>query len=732
VKLGIDFGTCYSSAALFIDGKLSPVREPSRPSEYCFPSSICVTKKGEIVISQAAENKRLLNPQGYKNEFKRDLETGIPYALGEKSLFPEDLVAIMIQGLKKEAEKIVNTSLNSVVITIPATYLSSKKQLMKTAAKKAGFTEVTLLAEPVAAAIYYAEKGSLGHQLNEGDIVLVYDLGGGTFDAALIQKKGHSYELLGQPEGDKQCGGIDFDRLIGQDLKRQLNGDPALELLANKRTDNDALRAKLNFQDWCRNFKHQLSVEEEYEDLSPVGSDSYSLSREQFESMIAEYIDKSCNLCQNLVNKAGIEWEKVNRILLVGGSCRIPYVKKRLEQQFKRQVVAIDDPELAICFGAAIYGVNLVKTQEAEQKRREQEEIERQRLEQKQREQKEQECQRLERDKIEAELRRNEQEIALHQQRVHQQLKEKKRQQEQENRRRLEEEKQQKIAEVENLQGKLFSFETVRVNNRGEIVTREQKQARCVTENLPQGAILERVFIPGGTFMMGSPVGEGEDREKPQHQVTLPTFFISKYPITQAQWGAVASLPQEQRQLNSDPSAFKGNNRPVENVTWYDAVEFCARLSRFTGQEYRLPSEAEWEYACRAGTTTPFYFGETITPKLANYDGNHTYGYALKGEYRRETTNVGIYPPNAFGLYDMHGNVWEWCADTWHDNYAGAPTDGSAWIANRNNNCSRLLGGSWYNDPNYCRSAYRFNNYHGRDCSDYYIGFRVACFVQRT
>jgi parallel beta-helix repeat protein len=357
VKLGIDFGTCYSSAALFIDGKLSPVREPSRPSEYCFPSSVCVTKKGEIVISQAAENKRLLNPQGYKNEFKRDLETGIPYALGEKSLFPEDLVAIMIQGLKKEAEKIVNSSLNSVVITIPATYLSSKKQLMETAAKKAGFTEVTLLAEPVAAAIYYAEKGSLGHQLNEGDIVLVYDLGGGTFDAALIQKKGHSYELLGQPEGDKQCGGIDFDRLIGQDLKRQLNGDPALDLLTNKRTDNDALRAKLNFQDWCRNFKHQLSVEEEYEDLSPVGSDSYSLSREQFESMIAEYIDKSCNLCQNLVNKAGIKWEKVNRILLVGGSCRIPYVKKRLEQQFKRQVVAIDDPELAICFGAAIYGV---------------------------------------------------------------------------------------------------------------------------------------------------------------------------------------------------------------------------------------------------------------------------------------------------------------------------------------------------------------------------------------
>jgi molecular chaperone DnaK (HSP70) len=370
MKLGIDFGTCYSSAALFIDGKLFPVKEPSKPLEYCFPSSVCVTKKGEIVISQTAENQRRLNPQGYKNQFKRDLETGIPFELGGKSLFPEDLVEIMIQGLKKEAEKIVNSSLNSVVITTPATYLSSKKQLMETAAKKAGFTEVTLLAEPVAAAIYYAEVGKVGHQLNEGDIILVYDLGGGTFDAALIQKKGHSYELLCQPEGDEKCGGIDFDRLIGRDFIQQLeHDDPGFELLTSKGTDNDVLRAKLSFQDWCRNFKHQLSMVEEYEDLSPVGSDSYSLSREQFEGMIAQYIDSSCNLCQRLVEKAGIKWEGINRILLVGGSSRIPYVQKRLEEKFQRLVVTIDDPELAICYGAAIYGVNLIKVQEAEQKR---------------------------------------------------------------------------------------------------------------------------------------------------------------------------------------------------------------------------------------------------------------------------------------------------------------------------------------------------------------------------
>lgn len=386
MKLGIDFGTCYSSAALLIDGVLRPAKEPLRPLESCFPSSVCVTKKGEVVISQAAENQRRLNPQGYKSHFKRDLETDIPYFLGEQQLrfMPEELVTIMLAGLKKEAEKIINTSLDSAVITVPATYLINKKRLMEQAAKKAGFSEVTMLEEPVAAAIYYSQKGTRGHQVNEGDILLVYDLGGGTFDAALIQKKGSSYELLCQPVGDKQCGGIYFDQLIGQDFIKQLQDDSILELLNSHRQDKEAIAAKLNLLDWCRNFKHQLSVLDEFEDLPPLGSDSYSLSREKFEEMIAPFIESSCSLCQQLVQKSGIKWEGIDRILLVGGSCRIPLVQKRLEQQFKRPVVAIDDPELAICFGAAIFGNMQVETQvkqaearakaEDDRKRREEEE----------------------------------------------------------------------------------------------------------------------------------------------------------------------------------------------------------------------------------------------------------------------------------------------------------------------------------------------------------------------
>jgi formylglycine-generating enzyme required for sulfatase activity len=202
--------------------------------------------------------------------------------------------------------------------------------------------------------------------------------------------------------------------------------------------------------------------------------------------------------------------------------------------------------------------------------------------------------------------------------------------------------------------------------------------------------------------------------------VTVPSFFMAKYLVTQQQWQAV---------MGNNPSHFKGTSRPVETVSWNDVVEFCQKLSQKTGRDYRLPSEAEWEYACRAGTTTPFYFGETITTDLANYNGNYTYGNGPKGKYRKETTDVGIFPPNAFGLYDMHGNVWEWCADYWHENYNGAPTDGSAWISGGNSN-RRLLRGGLALHPRYCRSAFRFYNSPG--VRYYRRGFRIAVSPART
>ncbi|MBD2073049.1 SUMF1/EgtB/PvdO family nonheme iron enzyme [Phormidium sp. FACHB-592] len=244
---------------------------------------------------------------------------------------------------------------------------------------------------------------------------------------------------------------------------------------------------------------------------------------------------------------------------------------------------------------------------------------------------------------------------------------------------------------------------------------------------------LDMILVPAGTIWMGSPDDEPEcsEDEEPQREVNISSFFMGRYPVTQAQWRFVAGLAQAKRALKLEPSNFKGNNRPVEQVSWYDAVECCDRLTQFTGRPYRLPSEAEWEYACRSGTTTPFYFGKTLTAKIANYNGIYTYNDGSKGEYREETTPVDQFEiANAFGLCDMHGNVWEWCEDHWHENYEGAPKDGRAWLS-ENEDAKRVRrGGSWYDAPRYCRSASRV--YYAPVNRFNSIGFRVVCSAPRT
>ncbi|MBD2603515.1 SUMF1/EgtB/PvdO family nonheme iron enzyme [Scytonema hofmannii FACHB-248] len=291
------------------------------------------------------------------------------------------------------------------------------------------------------------------------------------------------------------------------------------------------------------------------------------------------------------------------------------------------------------------------------------------------------------------------------------------------------------------IQTQPFEFDTATVVKSGLFglgkpykINRSRGRTEFFTEDLGNGVVLEMVAIPGGQFLMGSPENELErrDRESPQHTVTVQPFFMGKFPVTQAQWAAVAVLKKVKIDLKLDPSKFKGANRPVECVSWNHAIEFCARLFNKTGKNYRLPSEAEWEYACRAGTTTPFYFGETISTDLANYNGNNTYGSGIKGEYRQQTTDVGIFSANPFGLFDMHGNVWEWCQDEWHQNYNEAPANGRAWVSENYNRSPLLRGGSWYGFPVLCRSASRSYYDPAYDFLD--LGFRVVCagVVART
>ncbi|MBE9033001.1 SUMF1/EgtB/PvdO family nonheme iron enzyme [filamentous cyanobacterium LEGE 11480] len=274
-----------------------------------------------------------------------------------------------------------------------------------------------------------------------------------------------------------------------------------------------------------------------------------------------------------------------------------------------------------------------------------------------------------------------------------------------------------------------FQFETVQLSDTGKITKRETLTRKRFNQKIAGDVSLQMVQIQAGKFLMGSPVSEAgrRDIEGPQHEVTVPNFFMAQTPVTQAQWKAVAKLPKVKTDLKPEPSKFKGDRRPVEQVSWWEAQEFCDRLSKLTGLTYRLPSEAEWEYACRAGTKTPFHFGHTITPDLANYDGNYTYDQGAKGKYRELTTDVVIFPANAWGLNDIHGNVWEWCADHWHENYQGAPTNGTAWLKNKKDANRLLRGGSWDDYPADCRSATRLNYSPG--FRNNLIGFRVCLSV---
>jgi len=244
-------------------------------------------------------------------------------------------------------------------------------------------------------------------------------------------------------------------------------------------------------------------------------------------------------------------------------------------------------------------------------------------------------------------------------------------------------------------------------------------------DRLAQGGFgPELIVIPAGSFLMGSPEGEEGrlDEEGPQHRVTLARpFAIGRLAVTFDDYDAFCAATKRERP--DDDEGWGRGRQPVINVSWNDAVAYCQWLSAQTGQGYRLPSEAEWEYACRAGTATPFHFGETISTDQANYDGNDTFGRGVQGKYRGRTVEVGSLPANPWGLHEVCGNVWEWCEDCWNDSYAGAPTDGSAW--RHGDCCSRVLrGGSWDGSPGFARAAIR--NYFSPENRIQDYGFRLA------
>ena len=241
--------------------------------------------------------------------------------------------------------------------------------------------------------------------------------------------------------------------------------------------------------------------------------------------------------------------------------------------------------------------------------------------------------------------------------------------------------------------------------------------AKDLALELGGGVSMKLVLIPAGKFLMGSPATEkGRWRDDgPQHEVTLTKpFYMGACELTQEQYEQI---------VGTNPSFYNGKTNPVELVSWEEATAFCKKLSAKTGKRVRLPTEAEWEYACRAGSSTPFHMGETVSTSDANYDGDSTYGSGRKGVYRGKTVSVGSFKPNAFGLYDMHGNVWEWCQDWYGESYYGssAKTDPKGPSSGR---YRVLRGGAWYSNPALCRSANRYR--YSPDVRNSYYGFRVV------
>jgi uncharacterized protein (TIGR02996 family) len=270
---------------------------------------------------------------------------------------------------------------------------------------------------------------------------------------------------------------------------------------------------------------------------------------------------------------------------------------------------------------------------------------------------------------------------------------------------------------------------------------RQEKEARMceliaqgvqpVAPSFTNSVGMEMVLIPAGRFLMGSKTrekGRVDDEKRHEVELTQP-FYMAAHAVTQEQYEAVMGTnPSWFSRTAGDKDKVQGLDTrkfPVEKVSWEDAVEFCRKVSQKTGKQVQLPTEAQWEYACRAGTKTAFHFGDTLNGKEANCNGNFPYGTRTKGPYLERTCEVGSYRPNAFGLYDMHGNVWEWCQDRYEEKYY----ENSPWQdpqGGQNGTVRVLRGGSWGNSPQGCRSAVRVRN--TPVVRSYCVGFRVSVF----
>lgn len=359
--LGIDLGTSLCSAAVIEEGKAVPLRIGTAASlligdSYCMPSSVFIEEDGRFLLGQAADNSRMKNPVRYRKEFKRDLGASEPYHFGNMELMPEDLYRELLKYFRLTAEERLGGSIERVVITHPANYAGYKKELIKKSAMRSGFSQIELIDEPTAAAIYYSSK----EKVEIGEKILVYDLGGGTFDVSLIEKREKGFIPLTAPLGIDRCGGVDFQRKIYEDIVNSFS-DEIVPMLSSGTIGARQFAFMLEVE--CIKIKHHLSIASKAEAVINLPGSfefkNYEITREKFEGMIKEDIELTCSKIEDIVKNSGVKMEEIDRILLVGGSSRIPYIEEMIGIVTGKAVSKDADTELVVALGAAIYGYTL-------------------------------------------------------------------------------------------------------------------------------------------------------------------------------------------------------------------------------------------------------------------------------------------------------------------------------------------------------------------------------------
>ncbi len=343
--IGIDFGTCFSNAAIIENNQIIPLKVDGDDTKLA--SALFLENNNKFSIGKTAISNRIKDLRKFKKEFKRDFGETKPFNIGNKNYLPEELCTEVLKYIKIKAEERLSENVNNVVITCPAKWSGYKKGLLEKATFMAGFTDITLLDEPTAAAIYYAQD----ENISDGEKILVYDLGGGTFDIALIHKTKDGFKQIAQAKGIERCGGIDFDKKILRNIKEKFKDNEAF---------NTMIASEFRFQLFLENeaikLKHILSEQNEAMASIPIGFEylDYHITREEFNSLIEEDIAKTCSLIKDIVNEANLKYEDIDRVILVGGSTRIPYVQEMIEKTVENKIPIFKniDPDLAVCCGA--------------------------------------------------------------------------------------------------------------------------------------------------------------------------------------------------------------------------------------------------------------------------------------------------------------------------------------------------------------------------------------------